>query len=337
MPTIKDVAALAGVSRGTVDRVIHGRPNVDPLVVQKVKLAMNALGYGVKAPAGQPLKTAAILIPQWTDTHFNRQVITGIRRAIRHLDDPAFSLIERPLRTLTTQEVLIEMEKQVRSGVDGLIIRAENTEDVSSAIDYAVSHGVAVMTYDTDVVGSKRLCHVGQDLIRAGEIAAGVMAKLVQPAGQVLIVTGNMRLEAHKGRVDGFCKRWRELGFDQDSYEIIETNEMHDLTRTLTAEILRGNRKLQGVYAATQPVSGCIEGIRKARPDDAMPHIICNDLTPAAKKYLHDEKVDFVIGQAFYQKSYRAVIAMHRLLIKGQHPQKEIIYTDTSLITKEML
>ena len=35
--TMQQVAELAGVSRGTVDRVLHGRPNVDAVVREKVQ------------------------------------------------------------------------------------------------------------------------------------------------------------------------------------------------------------------------------------------------------------------------------------------------------------
>ena len=34
--TMQQVAELAGVSRGTVDRVLHGRPNVNAVVREKV-------------------------------------------------------------------------------------------------------------------------------------------------------------------------------------------------------------------------------------------------------------------------------------------------------------
>ena len=34
--TIQKIAELSGVSRGTVDRVLHGRPNVNPMIREKV-------------------------------------------------------------------------------------------------------------------------------------------------------------------------------------------------------------------------------------------------------------------------------------------------------------
>ncbi len=229
--TIQKIAELSGVSRGTVDRVLHGRPNVNPMIREKVVRAAEKLGYQPPVPPkSADCRQAAILIPQWTDGYFNRQIVSGIRKALRYIADPAFILTEQPLRTMTMQELLRAMNEQIRSGVDGLIIRAENTPEVRAAIEQAVQQGVTVITYDADVPHSGRLCHAGQDLVRAGAIAAGVMARLIRPPEHVLIVTGNLRMEAHKGRVDGFCRRLLELGFSEDAYRVIETNEMPELT-----------------------------------------------------------------------------------------------------------
>lgn len=335
--TIQKIAELSGVSRGTVDRVLHGRPNVNPMIREKVVRAAEKLGYQPPVPPkSADCRQAAILIPQWTDGHFNRQIVSGIRKALRYIADPSFVLTEQPLRTMTMQELLRAMDEQIRSGVDGLIIRAENTPEVRAAIEQAVQQGVTVITYDADVPHSGRLCHAGQNLVRAGAIAAGVMARLIRPPEHVLIVTGNLRMEAHKGRVDGFCRRLLELGFSEDAYRVIETNEMPELTGELVAQALQADSRLHAVYMACQPLSGCIAGIRKARRT-TRPHIVCNDLTPTAKRYLREGTVDFVIGQSFSQESFHAVLAMYQMLLRGVQPKRELYYTDLRLITQEML
>ena len=167
--TIQKIAELSGVSRGTVDRVLHGRPNVNPMIREKVVRAAEKLGYQPPVPPkSADCRQAAILIPQWTDGYFNRQIVSGIRKALRYIADPAFVLTEQPLRTMTMQELLRAMDEQIRSGVDGLIIRAENTPEVRAAIEQAVQQGVTVITYDADVPHSGRLCHAGQDLSPRG-------------------------------------------------------------------------------------------------------------------------------------------------------------------------
>ncbi|MFR0923342.1 MAG: substrate-binding domain-containing protein [Butyricicoccaceae bacterium] len=286
--TIQKIAELSGVSRGTVDRVLHGRPNVNPMIREKVVRAAEKLGYQPPVPPkSADYRQAAILIPQWTDGHFNRQIVSGIRKALRYIADPAFVLTEQPLRTMTMQELLRAMDEQIRSGVDGLIIRAENTPEVRAAIEQAVQQGVTVITYDADVPHSGRLCHAGQDLVRAGAIAAGVMARLIRPPEHVLIVTGNLRMEAHKGRVDGFCRRLLELGFSEDAYRVIETNEMPELTGELVARRAGRQPPARRLYGR-QPLSGCIAGIQARRT--TRPHIVCNDLTPTAKRICARER-----------------------------------------------
>lgn len=43
--TIKDIAALAGVSRGTVDRVLNNRGSVNPATAEKINEIAKALDY----------------------------------------------------------------------------------------------------------------------------------------------------------------------------------------------------------------------------------------------------------------------------------------------------
>ena len=50
-PTIEDVAELAGVSRGTVSRVLNGGRHVRPAVMASVNSAIEALGYSVNQAA----------------------------------------------------------------------------------------------------------------------------------------------------------------------------------------------------------------------------------------------------------------------------------------------
>ena len=45
MVTIKDIAKRAGVSRGTVDRVLNNRPGVNPETEAKVRALIEEMGY----------------------------------------------------------------------------------------------------------------------------------------------------------------------------------------------------------------------------------------------------------------------------------------------------
>lgn len=51
MPTIKDIAKLAGVSHGTVSNVLNGRGNVSVEKIEAVQRAAKEVGYQLNAQA----------------------------------------------------------------------------------------------------------------------------------------------------------------------------------------------------------------------------------------------------------------------------------------------
>ena len=50
MATIKEIAALAGVSRGTVDRVLNDRGAVNPETAEKIRKIAKELDYKPNQP-----------------------------------------------------------------------------------------------------------------------------------------------------------------------------------------------------------------------------------------------------------------------------------------------
>ena len=77
-PTIQAVADKAGVSRGTVDRVLNNRANVSAKVYEKVINALEETGYlshkeihlqNLRKKAAEPDTRLGMLLPNWTG-HF---------------------------------------------------------------------------------------------------------------------------------------------------------------------------------------------------------------------------------------------------------------------------
>ena len=89
--TIRQIAVVAGVSRGTVDRVLHNRPGVKPEIAEHVRKISQDLGYEpnragkILAARKQPLKIGCFL-PSIGNPFFN-DVIEGFHRAEAELSD----------------------------------------------------------------------------------------------------------------------------------------------------------------------------------------------------------------------------------------------------------
>ena len=91
--TLAEIAALAGVSRGTVDRALNDRGRVDPKVAARVRRIAAERGYRpnragrMLARAKNPIRIGVIV--QSVETMFMHTVFEEIERASAHLPPPA--------------------------------------------------------------------------------------------------------------------------------------------------------------------------------------------------------------------------------------------------------
>ena len=131
-PTIQMVAELAGVSRGTVDRVLNDRPHVNGEVRQRVLEAIRQLGYisprevyrrRVDA-ALRPL-TLGVLLPNW-EGQFRSEVTEGVRQACEELEESKVRVLVRRCETDLPQEAVELLEAMKTERAEGFADCAVN-------------------------------------------------------------------------------------------------------------------------------------------------------------------------------------------------------------------
>ena len=99
---------------------------------------------------------------------------------------------------------------------------------------------------------------------------------------------------------------------------------------------LRSNPRLRGIYMANESVRGCMDALERAHPARKV-HVVCHDLTPHARQYLEDGRLDFIIDQDFSAQTTRAIEVLAHTLRTGEPPRQGIEYIHTSIITRELL
>ena len=206
--TAQQIAELAGVSRGTVDRALHNRGRVNPEVAAKIHKIAAELGYKPNL-IGQALvksrrefKLGAIL--QSTETPTMQIVRAGVQRAAEELAASGVELIMRENRGLDTEMVLEHIEELVSQGVQGLAIAPNNSPEIRQCIDELYEQGIPVVTLNSDAPGSRRLAFIGMDNYRAGQTAAGLLRLMLPEGGKVLPLAGHLNNTAHNNRLNGF-------------------------------------------------------------------------------------------------------------------------------------
>ena len=211
MATLKEIADLAGVSRGTVDRVLNHRGSVNPQTEKKILEIVQALDYKpnkagiVLAAQKKNLKLGVVLLGLYTV--FYDDILAGVRDKAAELEGYNCSVLLRQTEYDLTQQ-LDAIDELVSEGINGLAISPYNDNAVREKIDALYDQGIPVVTLNTDIENSKRLAYVGCHFYRSGETAGGLMHLMTGGVSgdgvHVGIISGSTNILCHTERIAGF-------------------------------------------------------------------------------------------------------------------------------------
>ena len=225
MATIKEIAELAGVSRGTVDRVLNHRGLVNPNTEKKVLEIAELLNYqpnkaGI-ALAAQKKKYVIGVLLFGEDNPFFDEVIEGLHKKTEELSIYGCTILEKRILfdPLTQLEAI---EEFVRNGIHGLILSPYNDERIHQKIDALWEAGIPCITVNTDMPDSKRIAYVGSDYYKCGQAAAGLLRLMSSGKTKVGIITGSHNVLCHEDRIKGFSDA---VSVNHDEIEIVEILE----------------------------------------------------------------------------------------------------------------
>ncbi len=330
----KTIAEEAGVSRGTVDRVLHGKPSVNPETRERVLNAVKKLGY-VPNEAGRALALSNReyrICAAFPDNPFFEEVKSGIKAAEGEIHSYNFSVDCISTNSLSGEELIRRLNENSYSAY---MLAVGDTPEMREFIKEKIEKGVPVLTFNSDVKDSGRLCFVGQDLYKSGRIAASLMLRMLSgKEKRILVVTGSRKYHAHREREKGFAEALADSGRDFRIVGAVETEDDAELTYVRVTAALKENPELDGIYMA----SGDAEALAKAiRNHGTRLRAVVNDLLPATRAALLDGAFDFTILQSPFEQGYRPLKLIFECLVHGKSPENEYYYTDNTIVTEECL
>ena len=323
--TIQTVAALAGVSRGTVDRVLNNRSYVRADVRERVLAAIAETGYVSPREAHARQMSASletlklgVLLPS-EEGQFRADVERGIDSVREELAAGRVRVVVRHCETDIPQEALSLLDELEAEGCKGLAVCALNDRSVQDRVTELTGKGIPCVTFNSDLPDSGRLCFVGQDIRRAGRVAAELMSKCVSRDAVVLAAVGNLKFDGHRQRLGGFQERMAELGFAPEQIVVAETFNDYKTTVSVVGEAIASQPRLEGVYMANLSVTGCAEAVRAAGRKGEI-RVVCHDINEGIRRLLLDGSVDFTIPQDMVRQGALPLLLLRDLLRKGVPP-----------------
>lgn len=343
--TINMIAQKAGVSRGTVDRVLNQRPHVSKDVYDRVVKAIKELNYippseqqaqalGLAKPASVHTSCKlGILLPNWQG-HFKKEIMRGISDARKQLALQGAEIIIEACETDLPYEAIERIETLIKQDVSGIAMCSNDHYTIVEKVNELSSQGIPVVTFNSDLTNSERLCYVGQDVLKCGRVAGELMAKCLRRDDRLLIAIGNFRFNGHRMRMQGFCQRMRESQFKSELLKVIETYNDYTISYQKILDELEKSPDIRGIYMANHSVTGCADAIKKMGRQGEI-FVISHDLTEETKRLLRRKEIDFTIAQDIYSQGFQPPLILYEYFMDHTLPKKSAISPAIEILCSE--
>jgi len=275
---IKDIASLAGVSAGTVDRVIHGRGKVSEENERKIKAAIAKLDYKPNMMARSLARKKdfeiAVLLPSTKQDSFWKAQNNGIQRAYKDIKDFGFQVTVVEFKDQIEGDLLKAFNTIVKKPIDALLLAPTTVNESHEVLDRCNQMNIPYILVNTNLnrEDEQYLGYVGQDSFQSGVLGAQLLSMTTDTNGKLalfhmenLLEQSIHMLQKEKGFLSFF-----ENDNDNRQIEIASIPALQkpkDLEKDVS-KFLKANPDTKGIFVTTSRIHYLIEVLKRiGRPD----------------------------------------------------------------------
>ncbi len=338
---IKDIAERAGVSVGTVDRVLHGRPSVSSKAMEKVKKALEEMDYQpnmyASALAHNKSYTFYSLIPKHESEAYWEEVEEGYTSACEHYRD--FNISNKVLyyNRFAPETFGKMMNEVLKQNPDGVIIVPSRLDITTKYTDIMHERNIPFILLDSYMPDLKPLSFFGQDSFASGYFAAR-MLMMNAPREKEIMLMKQMR----NGNVASKQQENRETGFRHYMHDHFPQVTIHEVNLSLDEKREKFDDILEQFFTHHPQVHHCITFNSKAhivgeyllRFNRRNIQIMGYDMVPKNAECVRQGSISFLIAQHAYMQGYACIETLfHAIVLKKE--VDPVNYMPIELLTKE--
>ena len=336
--SLKEIARELDVSRGTLDRVIHNRGGISPATTARVQEFLERINYRPNK-IGRSLARRKLvrLYISFHDTkaEFFKEVLTGIKAAGDEIADFGFK-VEFDEVSRDSAEQLQLVNRAMRGGADALALSPYEPDRFVELVDEVSRSGKPVVTFNNDVIGSRRIAHVGSNYRAGGRLAGEVLAKSVK-TGAVAVLRRSSSYFQNRERVTGFTEVI-------DSHETIRMeggfggSTDYDSAYRNMKRILESVPDLRGLFMLNNEqdiITATCDAIRDSgrKPFD----VVTLDLPAAVSQEISKGRITATVCQDPFSQGYYCVKILFKCLSENVVPTRSIYSTRLDVLYRENL
>ncbi len=338
-PTIKDIARMAGVSAGTVDRVLHSRGRVSDVALQKVNKILEEIDYKpnliARTLGSNRTFHIAVLIPDPSQDPYWAQSRAGIRQA--EIEWLHYNIvIDLYFFDLYDKSSLDEKAKSAfHSKPDGILIAPIFYQEIMPFFELFSNHTMPFVFFNTNIQAVNPLCFIGQNLYQSGRVGAELINLKCSEPGKLAVL--HIDEDSNNGvhlleKEQGFREYFQEK---KSNFEIIAPklgcSESTFCAKQL-ADILT-DPLLKGILITTSKGAAIVASFLEKNTIQTIT-FVAYDMLEENIHYLKSGVINFLIHQNPKRQAFLGVnfLADH-LIFKKQTPPMYLLPLE--ILTKE--
>jgi len=339
---IKDIAEIASVSIGTVDRVIHNRGEVSEVTREKILKLLQEYNYqpdiAARSLALKRQIQLAVVMPRVVNDHtFWELPQLGIQKALDSMDHDHVN-IQRFYFDQVDRRGFNRMTEDFPFGeLEGVLFAPVFKEESIAFMERCDQENIPVVLFNSLLESPSVSSFVGQDAFQSGYVAARLIDYGLEQGKDVAIVNMSSRKDHYAHIIE------REKGFR--AYFAAEKNRLnHLITIDLNGagdpylkKKLRdicSSFDIAGLFVTNSRVHKVARFLSETGREKVQ--LIGYDLLPENIEFLKEKRIDFLLSQKPEEQAFLGLSSLYNLVVFNREPQ-ERLWLPIDIITAENL
>lgn len=339
--TIKDIARMAGVSAGTVDRVLHHRGEVSASSKQKVEAILKEIDYKPNVYAiGLARKKKynfACLIPQFQPNDYWFFVAEGIKKALEEMASFNITVSYIHYDHSDRLSYIAAGERLLEQTFDAVLIAPNYSAETLNITSHLCEKGIPFVFVDVNVEEAGTLGYIGQDSFRSGYITARILNDTRYSGQEIVLLSTENDLDSQEiqmqHRLEGFKAYMQEHQIDIKMHNVVLRRDHKD-DYLILDDFFRKHPLVRGGVVFNSQIYRVGEFLKES--SYSLDSLIGYDLLPRNVELLKEGIIHFLVGQRPGMQGYGGI----KMLADKVVFKRELVslcYMPIDIIIKENL
>lgn len=338
---IKDIAEQSGVSVGTVDRVLHNRPNVSKSAREKVENVLKSINYQpnmyASALAYNKSYTFYCIIPKHESEAYWEEIEEGAAKACEARRDFHIDVKMMYYKRFDRDTFVEQYQACLDSNPNGVIVVPSELEVTKRFTDIMHERNIPFVLLDSFMPDLRPLSFFGQDSFSSGYFAAKMLMLIAPHEKEIMLMK-----QTKDGKVASKQQDNREVGFRHYMHDHFPQVDIIELDLPLNEKAKGYDNILEKFFTEHPDTHHCITLCSKAhivgefllRTNRRDIQIMGYDMVERNAKCLRLGSISFLIAQHAFMQGYNCVDTLFKAIVLKKKVSP-VNYMPIELLSKE--